>query len=80
MSGTTRIRIDRLVVHGLAHGTRPQEIEAALRRELAARLTGLQPTESRSVPRVDGHVTSATPAEAASAVARTIGSTAGKRR
>lgn len=79
MSGPTRIRIDRLVVQGLPHGTRPQELEAALRRELATRLAGLQPAASRSVRRLDARASTATPAGAASAVAQAIGGTRGQR-
>ena len=71
-----RIRIDRLVLDGLAPGTAPADIERALRRALASSLAGLRPAGSRTLAQVGAGVTSTrgrvSPAAAAEAAARVL--------
>jgi hypothetical protein len=79
MSSPIRIRIDRLVLDGLAPGTSPGEVDAALRRELARQLAGVRPTGATSVPRLDLTAPTNSPGAAATEVAGGIARTAGKR-
>jgi hypothetical protein len=73
MSSRTRIHIDRLVLDGLAHGTRPRDVETAVRHALAHQLAGARPAAA-SVPCLDLTARTASPAgmanEAAGGIAR----------
>jgi hypothetical protein len=71
MSGPTRVRIDRLVLDGLPPGTRPAEVEVALRRELVARLRGVRAPASRKVASLDAPTAPGVEAAAAS-IATTV--------